>query len=167
MIFTILRSTGALNPSARFSYNDINYGIPSILICGEMVVFALFQFYAYSAKPYYADNQLAGKDVRYYGGPLGIKAFIAAANPVDIVQELMQAVMYMMASPRTPKYDTAVRLEPLGYGRAGGNSSAPPPPYVPANATYEGVVAPQREPSPSSMEYRTVDEYTPLPKRQF
>ena len=132
-----------------------------------MVVFALFQFYAYSAKPYYADNRLAGKDVRYYGGHLGVKAFIAAVNPVDIVQELVQAVRYMMAGQRTPKYDTAVALEPLGYGQAGGNSSASPPPYVPANATYEGAVAPQREPSPSSMEYGTVDGYTPLPKRQF
>ena len=132
-----------------------------------MVVFALLQFYAYSAKPYYADNQLAGKDVQYYGGPLGIKAFIAAASPVDIVQGFVQAVGFMMASQRTPEYDTALGLEPFRYDQAGGSSSASPPPYVPANATYKGVAAPQREPSPSSMEYGTVDGYTPLPKRQF
>lgn len=166
ILFTILRSTGAANPSARFSYNDINYGIPSILICGEMVVFAFFQFYAYSAKPYYADNQLAGKNVQYYGGPLGIKAFIAAANPVDIVQELVQMVKYIMPSRRTPKYDTAVELKPSGYGQAGGNSSAPPPPYLPANATYMRTVALQRESSPDSTEHGTVDGYTPLSKRQ-
>ena len=167
IIFTILRSTGAVKPSARFSYNDINYGVPSILICGEMVIFALFQIYAYSAKPYYADNQFAGKNVRYYGGPLGIKAFIAAMNPVDIAQELVQAVSYITASQRTPEYDTAVSLEPLAYGQGGGNSRAPPPSYVPANAAYQGAVVPQREPSPGSMEYGTVDGYTPLPKRQF
>ena len=132
-----------------------------------MVGFALFQFYAYSAKPYYANNQLAGKDVRYYGGPLGIKAFIAAANPVDIVQGLVQTVSYMMPSQRTPAYDTPVRLEPLDYDQADGKLSAPPPPYVPANATYKGAVAPQREPSPNSMEYRAVDGYTPLSKRRF
>ena len=130
-----------------------------------MVLFALLQFYAYSAKPYYANNQL-GKNVRYYGGPLGIKAFIAAASPVDIAHGLVQAVRFMVASQSTMKYDTTVRLEPLRYGQAGGSSAAPPP-YVPANSTYNGVVAPQREPSPSSMEYGTVDGYTPLPKRHF
>ena len=123
--------------------------------------------YAYSAKPYYADNQFTGTKVQYYGGPLGIKAFIAAANMIDVVQELVQAVSYMKASRRTPEYDTTVSLEPLAYGQGGGSSSTQPPPYVPANVAYQGVVAPQREPSPSSMEYGTVDVYTPLPKRQF
>lgn len=133
-----------------------------------MVLFALFQFYAYSAKPYYADNQFVpGKKVQYYGGPLGIKAFIAALNPVDIVRELVQAGSYLMTSQQTPAYDTAMGLEPLGYGQGGGNPSAPPPSYMPANAAYQGAVAPQREPYPSSMEYGTVDGYTPLSKRQF
>ena len=131
-----------------------------------MVIFALFQIYAYSAKPYYADNQFTGTKVQYYGGPLGIKAFIAAMNPVDVVQELVQAASYMTASQRTPEYDTAVSLEPLSHGQAAGNWSAQPPPYVPAHAAYQGAVVPQREPSPNSMEYGTVDGYTPLPKRQ-
>ena len=123
--------------------------------------------YAYSAKPYYADNQFTGTKVQYYGGPLGIKAFIAAVRPGDIVQELVQAVSYIMVRQRTPEYDTAVSLEPLSYGQGGGSSNTLPPPYVPANAAYQGAVTPQREPSPSSMEYGTVDEYSPLPKRQF
>ncbi len=131
-----------------------------------MVLFALLQFYAYSARPYYANSRLSGKDVRYYGGPLGIKAFIAAASLVDTVQGLVQAGRYMVASQRTPEYNTAVGLEPLRYGQAS-EISGTPPPYVPTNATYTGVVAPQREPSPSSMEYGTVDGYTPLPRRQF
>ena len=166
IIFTILRSTGAVNPSARLSYNDINYGIPSILICGEMVAFALFQFYAYSAKPYYADdnNQLAdGKDdVRYYGGPLGIKAFIAAASPGDIVRGLGEAVMFMFKGRRgTPEEENdteGMGLEPLSHGNGGGSERVAPA-YVSANAMDIDLT--QREPSPSSMEGGSVEGYTP------
>ena len=133
-----------------------------------MAVFAIFQFYAYSAKPYYANNsKLADgeKDVRYYGGPLGIRAIMAAACPGDIVQGLGQAVMYLLMVRRgIPKEedDTAMMgLEPLSYGQVGGSESAPPPLYVPANATYMGVGAAQRETSPGSMEEGAVEGYTP------
>lgn len=69
-----------------------------------MVLFALFQFYAYSATPYYAgeNNRLAdGKDdVRYYGGRLGIKAFIAAVSLGDIVEGLGPAVVCLLRGRR-------------------------------------------------------------------
>ena len=139
-----------------------------------MVVFAIFQFYAYSAKPYYANNnKLADgeKDVRYYGGPLGIRAIMAAAGPGDIVQGLGQAVMYLLMVRRgIPEEDddtAMMQLEPLSYGQVGGSESATPPLHVPANATYMGIVATQREPSESSMEDGTVQGYTPLPKKRF
>ena len=91
---------------------------------------------------------------------------MAAASPGDIVQGLGQAVLYMLmvrrGIPEEEDDDTAMMgLEPLSYGRVGGGQSAAPPLYVPANATYMGVVATQREPFESSMEDWTVEGYTP------
>ena len=134
-----------------------------------MVLFALLQLYAYSAKPYYADTSLTGKNVQYYGGPMGIRAFMAAANPTEIVQGLIQMVKYMAAIKPAQRYDTAIGLEPLRYGQGGAanmDASPLPPSYPSDNAMYHGAMKPQREPSPNGMEYGTVNEYTPLPGRK-
>ena len=134
-----------------------------------MVLFALLQLYAYNAKSYYADTSLTGKSVQYYCGIMGIRAFMAAANPTEIVQGLTQMVKYMAVIQPTQRYDTALGLEPLRYGQGeGGNMDASPlPPSYPSdNVMYHGAMEPQREPSPKGMEYGTVNEYTPFPGRK-
>jgi len=107
IVFTILNSTSAVSPSAKLSYNDIFYGIPSVLICGEMVFFALFHVYAYSAKPYFltssissAESQAKPSSLRYHGGFLGIKASAAALNPSEIISGLIEMLRYVVTNPR-------------------------------------------------------------------
>jgi len=106
IIFTILNSTGAVESSSRLSYNDIYYGIPSILICGEMVLFALFHFYAYSARAYFIRSGVPIAETQkwtasgYHGGPLGIKAFLLALSPFEILGGIGQAVRFLVSSPQ-------------------------------------------------------------------
>ena len=78
-----------------------------------MILSALFQFYAYSARPYFIRNKtsaaesLPTQNMRYYGGFLGIKALLAALNPLEILGGLIQAVGYLVSNPSTQRYDTA------------------------------------------------------------
>lgn len=156
IIFTILNSTGALKPSSKFTYNDIYYGIPSILLCGEMIFFALFNYYAYSVKPYsitsssygaIESQKPGGAGSLYFGGPLGARALLMALNPIEVLRDIAQGAKYVVSSPKVQHYDGGVGMQPLHN----------PPQYHP--------VVPQRAHSPSFMEYGSVEAYTPLPRR--
>ena len=164
LLFSILSSTGAVKPSSTLSFNDFYFGIPSILICGEMVLFSLFNFYAYPVRPYTfksgnpaIESQLPKGGAHYYGGFLGIKALLAALNPMDIASGLALAVQYLISSPTPARgYDDV----PLQQGR----DVSMPPAYIPQassnNERYQGG----RGDSPNSVEYGRVDRYTPLPR---
>ena len=166
LIFTILSSTGAVEPSSKFYYDDIYFGIPSILICGEMVLFSLFNFYAYSFKPYTVTSSGAGLEsqpfkggAHYQGGFLGVKVILAAMNPTEIASGLVLAVRYLISSPRPQAYDD----ELLGQGR----DASVLPPYKPQasnDGRYQGPADNEREHRQTSIEYGRVDRYTPLPR---
>ncbi|KAL0936124.1 DUF300 domain-containing protein [Colletotrichum truncatum] len=96
IIFWILRDNGVLNPTSVMTWADLNIGIPSMLICIEMLPLSIFFHYAYSYRPYVigggnARRPLAG-DVEAYdpqtysGGPLGVWALIEMWNPMEIVE---------------------------------------------------------------------------------
>lgn len=166
LIFTILSSTGAVEPSSKLSYNDIYFGIPSILICGEMVLFSLFNFYAYSVKPYTLASSGSGLEsqphkggAHYYGGLLGVEALLAAMNPMEIASGLVLAVRYLVSSPRPQAYDDL----PLRQGRDA-NLSPPDRQQASNNWRYQGPSDIEREHSPNPVEYGRVDRYTPLPR---
>ena len=164
LLFSILSSTGAVKPSSTLSFDDFYFGIPSILICGEMVLFSLFNFYAYPIKPYTftsGNSAIESKSPKggahYYGGFLGIKALLAALNPMDIASGLALAVQYLISSRKSARgYDDV----PLHQGR----DASMPPAYIPQvspnNERYQGGQAY----SPNPVEYSRVDRYTPLPR---
>ncbi|CAI7597162.1 unnamed protein product [Penicillium pancosmium] len=107
IIFTILHSTNTLKPSAAMSYADVHIGLPTMIICIQMVPFAFFFHYAYSTKPYQilSATHLAGSqqcpavDIAtgengtiyqkgYEGGAVGVYAWCAFVNPLEILQEI-------------------------------------------------------------------------------
>lgn len=154
-----------MKPSPTLSFDDFYFGIPAILTCGEMVLFSLFNFYAYSVKPYTLTSSGAGSEsqprnggARYHGGFLGIKALLAALNPTDIVHGLVLAVRYLVSSPQRQGHDSL----PL---RKSGNPPALPR-YVPQVSNderyYQGPRETRREHSLDPVEYGRVDRYTPL-----
>lgn len=162
LVFSILSSTGAVEPGPTLSYDDVYFGIPSILICGEMVLFSLYNFHAYSVKPYIlasgaVESPPFGSGARYHGGFLGIKALLAALNPMDIASGLVLAVTYLFSSPEPSRGYNAL---PLRQTR---NASAPPAYYPHAPSDYAGYQE-GRGHSPDPIEYGRVERYTPLPR---
>ncbi|KAJ5726796.1 hypothetical protein N7493_005823 [Penicillium malachiteum] len=81
IIFTILRTTNTLKSSSTLSYADANIGIPSLVICLQMVFFALFFPYAYRVSPYIGTGP-------YKGGFLGVRAWIGLFNPMEILHAI-------------------------------------------------------------------------------
>ena len=159
IIFTILFATGAGKPSSKLSSNDIYFGIPSILTCGEMVLFSLFNFFAFNLHPYVlppsgASQPLARSAAHYQGGILGLAALLKAVNPTEIIQGLVLAVRYITGD-RAPQGFDSVPLRP------GGGSAGSPPAYM-APGLYQGDREYQRAKGSNAVEYGRVERYTPL-----
>ncbi|CRG91698.1 hypothetical protein PISL3812_08749 [Talaromyces islandicus] len=105
IIFMILNATGALKVSDTMTYADIIIGLPTLIICLQVVPFAFFFHFAYSLKPYTTlnvkrvsdsqqylteiDSETGSPHVkRYQGGPLGIHAWLALFNPVEFFRDI-------------------------------------------------------------------------------
>ncbi|KAF6824615.1 duf300 domain-containing protein [Colletotrichum musicola] len=109
IIFWILRDVGALNPTATMTWADLNIGIPSMLICIEMLPLAIFFHYAYSYRPYVIGSTsvrrpLAGdleayEPQTYSGGPGGLWALVELFNPMEIF-EAIRFGLHMKAEQR-------------------------------------------------------------------
>lgn len=77
----------------KLADQDIQIGLPNLILCVEMALFAILHFFAFPWHPYVLKNQQASDDpqyingqIAYHGGPLGIKALIEAFNPWDLVK---------------------------------------------------------------------------------
>ena len=165
IVFTVLESTGTAEPSAKLSYNDIYYGIPSMLICGEMIFFAFFHFYAYSAKPYFLHSGVFAIETqkpgpRYYGGPLDTEAFLMALNPLEILAGILQGFNFVVTGPKMGRHDEDARMQPLSTGR-------PVVDYYTPLHSSQGPTAPRQAHSPDSIEYGRVKQYSPPPRTRF
>ncbi|GKT48147.1 transmembrane protein 234 [Colletotrichum spaethianum] len=100
IIFWILRDTGSLKPTPTLTDADLRIGIPSMLVCIEMLPLAAFFHYAYSYRPYVIGSgrirrPLAGdleayEPQTYTGGPGGLWALIEMWNP----KEIMEAIVF-------------------------------------------------------------------------
>lgn len=118
---------GPLRPGPRVSYPDIKVGITSVLLCGEMAVFAVMHIFAfpwkgYSIKHAYADpvnvpgtgfsttvpsanryvenGRELGQDMKYKGGFMGWKAVADAFNPWDIIKMTARGFRWLFVGAR-------------------------------------------------------------------
>lgn len=73
---------GLFKPEDNWSVLDVQLGISSILICAEMVVFAILHVYSFSYRPYVIPGQTT--PVR--------KSLRDGFNPVDMVREIIWAL---------------------------------------------------------------------------
>ncbi|KAK4541397.1 hypothetical protein LTR36_007998 [Oleoguttula mirabilis] len=77
-VFSILLQYKVIKTSTTLSYNDILYGLPALLTCVEMVLFAAAFWFAYSSTEY-------GSSSKPRNQPLSIpKAVVDAMNPYDL-----------------------------------------------------------------------------------
>lgn len=73
---------GLFKPEDNWSVLDVELGISSILICAEMVVFAILHVYSFSYRPYVIQGHTT--PVR--------KSLLDGFNPVDMVREIIWAL---------------------------------------------------------------------------
>ncbi|KAK5701279.1 hypothetical protein LTR17_022736 [Elasticomyces elasticus] len=175
LVFQILQDIifGLLNgklfePSAKLTYNDINFGIPAFLTCVESVIFSLLFHWSYSSKEYHE----GGRIDRLGGVAQRTKTFSAildALNPSDIIAGVVTSIglLFMRvqskygarSAPQPEKLrESDVGMEPLSYrsrmrgysgGSEGGDQS--PPFERQYDSTLHTPAMPQSARGPSSV----------------
>lgn len=112
VIFWILESANALNPTNTMTYANIHIVIPALLSCVEMVPICLVVVWAYPVSPYReqsCDSQNGPEGGRedqkvYKGGPFGIRGFMAMINPWDTIKgTLIAALLLAVQKPHKSK----------------------------------------------------------------
>ncbi|CAI7671214.1 unnamed protein product [Penicillium manginii] len=112
IIFMILSGTGVLKRVKSLTYIDIAMGLPTMVICVQMVPLALFVCYTYRTQPYEISNnaprtmrpreyQALGDDAdealmsgftkRYQGGWLGLHAWAVYLSPLTLFIDVREA----------------------------------------------------------------------------
>lgn len=125
MLSLLSSGRGPLQPSGKIAYQDIKVGIPSLLLCIEMALFAVLHIFAYPAKPYnikrsYNDPLTAsgsgysGDVPHYQGGPFGLKAILDAMNPWDIVKASARGFRWLFVGYRRREGDASYQPAKLG-----------------------------------------------------
>lgn len=118
MISILTSSTfNLVSPTAKIAYPDLKVGIPSLLLCIEMALFAVLHLFAFSWKPYASSasgsdypmspikNSLGPKQ----GGFLGIKAFVDAMNPWDLVKAFARGMRWLFIGVKHRENDTSYK----------------------------------------------------------
>lgn len=125
-VISILTSPtfNVLTPSPHMSFPDLYVGIPSLLICIEMAIFAIMHLFAYPHKPY-----VSGRLVTYpgpgtaidaigpnQGGPLGLLAIVDALNPWDMVKGFGRGIRWIFVGRRHRELDDSYKYNPADDG---------------------------------------------------
>ncbi|KAI1633977.1 organic solute transporter Ostalpha-domain-containing protein [Biscogniauxia mediterranea] len=129
-----------VNPGSVLAYPDIKVGIPSLLLCVEMAIFAILHLWAFSYKPY-----ILGTKPTYYpsldpglpprinengpnrGGFAGLRAFGDALNLWDVIKAFGRGMRWLFVGVKhrhsDPSYqvktDTSYPMKPYGNGSDG------------------------------------------------
>lgn len=92
-----------------------------MLLCIEMSIFAVMHFFAfpykeYSIKHHYSDplaasgNGFSGETPKYKGGPLGIWAYLDAANPWDIIKASARGCRWLFVGRKHRHQDSSYQV---------------------------------------------------------
>lgn len=124
IIFWILESTGALNPTDTLTIADLHIGLKSLLSCLEMVPISLLVMWAYPVAPYLLENISAKREERgethdyvptsYQGGIGGTRAFASMVNPLDVIKAIIAAFSVALKE-RASKLNSAESFSPAKY----------------------------------------------------
>lgn len=127
-IISILTSStfSILHANAYLAFPDLYVGIPSLLICIEMALFAIFHIFAYPHAPYRPGAHHSGEANAFkyptgdpddlgpnQGGFLGARALLDALNPWDIVKAFGRGIRWMFVGARRRKQDTSYARDAL------------------------------------------------------
>lgn len=100
ILLDLLTDTKVLKPNKKVAIQDLKIGIPNVLLCLEMAIFAVLHLFAFPWRPYRLDYatplDISGRTKdRYYGGPFGIKAYFDALNPWDFIKAVGRSTRWL------------------------------------------------------------------------
>lgn len=166
ILISFLTSSGAINSSEKIQTSDIKVGIPSMLLCIEMALFAIFHVWSFSYRPYVIGSK-AYQDVyghldaepKYHGGPLGIKAVADAFNFWDLVKATGRSAKWLFRDRKHRMKDASYSTVPdaqklndlnatTSYPGAAGVAGTKIPANRPVNAEEDsGLLSAAQQPS--------------------
>ncbi|KUI55202.1 hypothetical protein VP1G_02525 [Cytospora mali] len=115
-----------ISASAKLSYPDISVGLPSLLLCIEMLLFAILHIWAYPWQPYRPDAPaifypLPTKDstmplqenvhILPSGGALGGKALWDALNLWDVIKAFVRGMRWLLVGAKKRHEDISYRKD--------------------------------------------------------
>ncbi|KAJ5720452.1 uncharacterized protein N7483_008386 [Penicillium malachiteum] len=135
IIFMVLESSSIFKPTKKLSYADVHMGLPTMVICVQMVPFAIFMHFSFNKKPYIvkqsgqnfemvpeADEKGRPIPRSYQGGPGGLHAWLAYMNPMEYYAEMKsmyRTLHHVHVRNQKPIYEADLKTE------ASSNTSAP------------------------------------------
>ena len=122
IVLSFLTSAGAVKASPHIQTPDIKVGIPSMLLCIEMAIFAIFHLFAFSYKPYMVNSKQFLSEVppgdtshqEYYGGFLGVNAVIDAMNPWDMIKAVGRSAKWLFRDRKYRENDSSYAFTGAG-----------------------------------------------------
>lgn len=113
-----------ISPTATLAYPDIAVGIPSLLLCIEMLLFSIMHIWAYPWRPYRQDAPpifypLPNKEstappqenihVPPAGGSIGLKAIWDALNLWDVIKAFGRGMRWLFVGAKRRREDVSYR----------------------------------------------------------
>jgi Organic solute transporter Ostalpha len=120
-LISILTSStfNVVKTTAKVAYPDLKVGIPSLLICIEMAIFAILHLFAFPWKPYKKGSEGSeyplsptgslNKPGMNQGGFLGIKALMDAMNPWDLVKGFARGMRWLFVGVKKRENDPSYK----------------------------------------------------------
>jgi hypothetical protein len=122
-LISILTSStfNVVHTTSTIAYPDLKVGIPSLLLCIEMAIFAMLHQFAFPWKPYsksapstdYPMSPIKNEHGPNQGGFLGMKAFVDAMNPWDLVKGFARGMRWLFVGVKHRETDPSYKA---GFG---------------------------------------------------
>ncbi|RDW77786.1 hypothetical protein BP6252_05839 [Coleophoma cylindrospora] len=116
--FLTSSSLNIITPSSMIAYPDIQIGIPALLQCVEMALFSFLHIFAFPWSPYAnnaaptkypmsptSESPSANMIGPKQGGFLGLKAFVDALNPWDMVKAFARGMRWLFVGVKHREQD--------------------------------------------------------------
>ncbi|KAM7217698.1 Organic solute transporter Ostalpha domain containing protein [Rhypophila decipiens] len=110
-----------VHPNKVLAYPDIKVGIPMLLLCFEMAIFALLHLWAF---PYRGYLRIRRGGIPKQGGFLGIKALWDAVNIWDVVKGFGRGMRWLFVGIKDRHKDVSYTAPRKNSTSAGGDGGA-------------------------------------------
>ncbi|KAI6087131.1 DUF300-domain-containing protein [Hypoxylon rubiginosum] len=138
-----------VSPTAALAYPDLKVGVPSLMLCVEMALFAILHLWAFPYSPYVENAKTSFYPVPdpsmgvpprenehgpKMGGFMGLKAFGDALNLWDVIKAFGRGMRWLFVGvknrhtdpsyqPKPDDVDTSYPMKPYGAAHPSGKST--------------------------------------------